>query len=437
MKRVLIISYYWPPSGGAGVQRWLKFSKYLREFGWEPVIYTPENPEYPGHDDSLQKDIPECITVLKTRIWEPYLLYKLFTGRKKHEKVQAGFINESKKPGIAERLSTWLRGNLFIPDARRFWIKPSVRYLVKWLRENPVDAVVSTGPPHSMHLIALGVKKKLNIPWLADFRDPWTQIDFYDQLMLTKCADRKHKRLEKQVLTHADKVVTVSPNWAKDLKSLYEREIEVLTNGFDPEDFINLPEFNYDAFNITHLGSLNADRNPLELWKVLGELVKEDVFFKKNLRIRLIGKTDISVMETLEKNGLTTFVEKTDYLAHDKALALAAQSAILLLPINNTPNLMGITPGKLFEYLALKRPILVTGPKEGDTAKIVAKTNSGEVADFNNSEKMKDLLLGWRRKFEEGSLQATLQGVEEYSRRNLTHSMSLMLQQISEKPEKE
>jgi glycosyltransferase involved in cell wall biosynthesis len=432
LKRVLIISYYWPPSGGAGVQRWLKFSKYLREFGWEPVIYTPENPEYPGHDDSLQKDIPEGITVLKTKILEPYLLYKLFTGRKKHEKVQAGFINESKKPGISERLSTWLRGNLFIPDARRYWIKPSVRYLVKWLKGNPVDAMVSTGPPHSMQLIALGVKKKLNIPWLADFRDPWTQIDFYEQLMLTKCADRKHKRLEKQVLKNADKVVTVSPSWAKDLKSLYEREIEVLTNGFDPEDFVNLPEFNFDAFSITHLGSLNADRNPLALWKVLGELVKDEVFFKKNLRIRLIGKTDISVMEALKKNGLSTFVEKTDYLPHDQALQMAAKSALLLLPINDTPNVMGITPGKLYEYLALKRPILVIGPEDGDTAVVINQTHSGIVCGFKNMEKMQSQLLKWAKDFQGKTLFPASSGIETFSRKELTRIMGGLLQQISQ-----
>ena len=437
MKKVLIISYYWPPSSGAGVQRWLKFSKYLREFGWEPVIYTPENPEYPGHDDSLQKDIPQGITILKTRIWEPYQLYKIFTGRKKHEKVQAGFISENKKPGKAELLATWLRGNLFIPDARKFWIRPSVRYLVKWLKENPVDAMVSTGPPHSMHLIALGIKMKLNIPWLADFRDPWTQIDFYDQLMLTPRADRKHKRFEKQVLLLADKVVTVSPSWAKDLKSLHNRNIEVITNGFDPEDFIDLPEFRYDAFSITHLGSLNADRNPHGLWKVLGELVKESEFFRENLKIRLIGKTDISVMEALEKNGLITFVEKTDYLPHDQALQQAAQSAILLLPINNTPNLMGIMPGKLYEYLALKRPILVIGPENGNTAQIIEKTSSGKVAGFSDHQKMKDLLTSWSREFELGKLPSASKGVEEYSRRDLTQIMSRLLQQISEKGQTE
>jgi len=430
LKKVLIISYYWPPSSGAGVQRWLKFSKYLREFGWEPVIYTPENPEYPGYDHSLQKDIPEGITVLKTKIWEPYLVYKIFTGRKKHEKVQAGFISESKKPGMAERMATWLRGNLFIPDARKFWIRPSVKFLSHWLRQNPVDAMVSTGPPHSMHLIALGIKKKLNIPWLADFRDPWTQIDFYDQLMLTNSADRKHKRLEKQVLKNADKVVTVSPSWAEDLKSLYEREIEVLTNGFDPEDFANLPEFNYDTFSITHLGSLNADRNPHHLWKVLGQLVAENAFFKNKLTIRLIGKTDISVVEALEKNGLSTFVEKTDYLPHDEALARASQSALLLLPINDTPNVMGITPGKLYEYLALRRPVLVIGPEDGDTASIIYQTQSGAVCGFQNAEKMKDQLLKWSNDFQSQKLLCTSEGIDYFSRKELTRKMAGLIQQM-------
>ena len=427
---MLIISYYWPPSAGAGVHRWLKFSKYLREFGWEPVIYTPENPESPAHDHSLEKDIPQGITVLKTKIWEPYLLYKLFTGRKKHEKVQTGFLSEQKKPGLAERLATWVRGNFFIPDARKFWVKPSVKYLLEWLKSNPVDAMVSTGPPHSMHLIALGVKEKTDLPWLADFRDPWTQIDFYDQLMLTRCADRKHKRLEKKVLAKADKVVTVSPNWAEDLKSLFKREIDVVTNGFDPEDFENLPGFGYDSFSITHLGSLNADRNPHELWKVLGKLVKENDFFSQNLRIRLIGKADISVTESLEKNGLITFVEKTGYLPHDQALQMAAKSALLLLPINDTPNVMGITPGKLYEYLALKRPIFVIGPENGDSAAIINQTQSGAVCGFKDIEKIRNLLLKWAEDFNNKNLHSASSGIETFSRKVLAGKMTDLLQKM-------
>jgi len=433
LKRVLIITYYWPPSGGAGVQRWLKFSKYLRNFGWEPVIYTPENPEYPGQDSSLEKDIPEKITVLKTKIWEPYLLYKFFTGRKKHEKVQAGFISEHKKPGMAECMATWLRGNFFIPDARRFWIRPSIRFLTQWLKENPVDAMVSTGPPHSMHLIALGIKKKTSIPWLADFRDPWTQIDFFDKLMLTPWADRKHKKLEKEVLSHADRVLIVSSNWAKDLESLFPREIEVLTNGFDPHDFENLPAFEYRKFIITHLGSLNADRNPHQLWKALGKLVREDEFFQKNLLIRLIGKTDISVMEALQGNGLGSFVDRIDYLPHDEALAKASRSALLLLPINDTPKAMGITPGKLYEYLALRRPVLVIGPEGGDTARIIRDTQSGDIAGFSDQEKMRKLLTDYAEGFRKGSLAAGNTGTERYSRERLTKILAGILDQMTEK----
>lgn len=433
MKRVLIITYYWPPSAGAGVHRWLKFSKYLREFGWEPVIYTPQNPESPANDFSLIKDIPDGISVLKTKIWEPYLLYKLFTGRKTKEKVQTGFLSEQKKPGLSERMATWVRGNFFIPDARRFWIRPSIKYLLTWLRENQVDAIVSTGPPHSMHLIALGIKQKTGLPWLADFRDPWTQIDFYDKLMLSSWADSKHKRLEKKVLIHADKVVTVSQNWAIDLQGLCNRKVELITNGFDPHDFLNLPEFSYDYFSITHLGSLNADRNPHELWKVLGELVKENDFFAEKLRIRLIGQADISVTESLEKNGLTSFLEKTGFMPHDKALHTAVQSAVLLLPVNNTPNLMGIIPGKLFEYLALKRPILVIGPEQGDTARIIEKTNSGQVAEFANYNKIKDLILDYGRRYMNRSLQCDSTSTHEYSRKELAEKMCRLLHEISGK----
>ncbi len=164
MKRVLILTYYWPPSGGAGVQRWLKFVKYLREFGWEPIVYTAENPEAPADDDSLEKDIPQNLTILKTPIWEPYDLYKKFTGQASNDRVNAGFLHEKEKPAWSEKLSVWIRGNFFIPDARRFWIKPSIRFLQRYLKTCPVDAIVSTGPPHTMHMIGMGLKKIPDCP---------------------------------------------------------------------------------------------------------------------------------------------------------------------------------------------------------------------------------------------------------------------------------
>lgn len=275
-KKVLILSYYWPPSGGSGVQRWLKMQKYLGDFGWQPVVYTTENGEMPAIDPSLEKDIRPDTIVIKKPIWEPYSIYKRLTGRKRDERMGAGFLTEKKKSSKIENLAVWIRGNLFIPDARKYWIKPSVRYLQKYLRENPVDAIISTGPPHSMHLIALALKNKLNIPWIADFRDPWTKIDFYDKLRLSNRADRKHRRLEKEVIQTANIVVTVSWQWSDEFVKMGAVRTEVVTNGFDPDDVKLVNSELSKEFTITHIGSMNKDRNPQTLWTVFKELSEEN-----------------------------------------------------------------------------------------------------------------------------------------------------------------
>jgi hypothetical protein len=220
MKKALIITYYWPPSGGAGVQRWLKFVKYLRDFGWEPVVFTPENPEFPETDTSLANDVPANLEVIKLPIWEPYDVYKRFMGQKKEDKISASFLSEKKQNKLLQWISVWIRGNLFIPDARRFWIRPAVKYLEKYLQTNPADVLVSTGPPHSMHVIALKVANKTGLPWIADFRDPWTNIDFYNELKLSPGADKKHRRLEKAVLEGATAITVVSRTMVEDFKGL-------------------------------------------------------------------------------------------------------------------------------------------------------------------------------------------------------------------------
>jgi glycosyltransferase involved in cell wall biosynthesis len=435
MKKVLVITYYWPPSGGAGVQRWLKFVKYLREYGWEPVIYTPENPEVPAIDHSLFKDIPEDLTVLKTKVWEPYSSYKRFVGRKKEDSIKAGFLSEKKNPSLTEKISVWIRGNFFIPDARKFWIKPSIKYLINYLSSNPVDAMVSTGPPHSMHMIALRIKKKMKIPWLADFRDPWTNIDFYNKLMLTVPADKKHRRMEQQVLKTADKLVTVSRNWAKDFEKLGASEVDVITNGFDPDDFKNLKYKPSEKFEIIHIGSMNKDRNPTVLWEALHELVKEDILFSDRLKITFIGQTDYSVFEELEKNELTAYVEKTYYKPHDELMTIAGIASVLLLPLNNTPNVNGIIPGKLFEYLALNRPIFCIGPEEGDSARIIKECNAGIIASFDDKEKMKSGILKLFKDYTSGKKpQAENEKIRnKYSRQKLTGEMVELLNEMIKK----
>lgn len=431
MKKVLIISYYWPPSAGAGVQRWLKFSKYLREYGWEPVVYTPENPESPHDDHSLLADVPPGILQLKRPIREPYRLYKLFTGRRPGEKFQPGFLDEEREPGLAEKVATWVRGNFFIPDARKLWIRPSVRHLSAWLKENPVDAMVSTGPPHSMHLIAMELKRRLGIPWLADFRDPWTRIDFYHKLRLTGWADRRHRHLESLVLRKADRVVTVSPHCASELEEIGGRDVEVITNGFDPADFRDIPAYDHETFSLTHLGYMNADRNPHALWEALADLVRVVPGFSDKLQVRLIGKTDVSVTRSLEGLGLQHFVRNHHYLPHDQALQEAGNSAILLLPLNNTPNAMGIATGKLYEYLALQRPILCIGPPNGDAAAIIRKTGSGTTAGFDEPEIIRQTLLAWFNDYRDKRLAWQGSNITNYSRVTLAGEMAGILDEVA------
>jgi glycosyltransferase involved in cell wall biosynthesis len=382
MKKVLIVTYYWPPAGGAGVQRWLKMSKYLPESGWMPVIYTPEITESPADDHTLMEDIRDDITVIKTPIWEPYQWYKRFVGKGADERINAGFLHEGKPPALAERISIWIRGNLFIPDARRFWIRPSVRYLLRYLRENPVDAIITTGPPHSMHLIGLGIKRKLHIPWIADFRDPWTQIDYYHRLKLTRMADRIHHRQEHQVLTSADQVMTIGWSSREDLMALGAKRVEVVTNGYDHEDFVTDATYNHQAFSITHVGVMNEDRNPVQLWEALREVLESVPEFRNHLKIRLIGRVDFNVTASLKLYGLDLFVERIPYLPHKEAIAEMASSAVLLLSINQIPNARGILTGKLFEYLAVKRPVLCIANMAGDSAKVLEETGAGVCAGY-------------------------------------------------------
>ncbi|MBQ3737409.1 MAG: glycosyltransferase [Bacteroidales bacterium] len=437
MKRVLIITYYWPPSGGSGVQRWLKMSKYLPENGWQPVIYTTENAEYPIVDPSLEKDIAPEAEVIRRPIVEPYMFYKRFLGIKKEETVKAGFIEEKeKKKGWKADLSLWIRGNLFIPDARCWWVRPSVRYLKEYLKEHPVDAIISTGPPHSMHLIAMKLKKELGIPWIADFRDPWTEIDYYQDLHLSRCADRKHHKLERQVLTQADKVVTVGWDCARSLGRLGNRNVRVVPNGYDWEiDANQQPAPLSQEFTLTHLGVVTPSRNTPQLWNALKELKEENADFGSKLKIRLVGQVDQSVTESLEAAGLKGSTEIIPYIPHDEILQMQQSSQVLLLLINNTPNAKGILTGKLFEYLASGRPILCIGPEDGDAARVIKEAKAGTTVGFDDKEKMKAAFKDWFEKYNRQELKATTsESIRQFSRQSQCKHYVVLLDAIISNP---
>lgn len=418
-KKVLIITYYWPPSGGGGVMRWLKMSKFLPELGWQPIIYTPENPDSSVTDESLIQEIHKDIVELKTPIWEPYHLFRKLSGTKSNKKFKAGYISEASSGNWKNKLAVFIRGNFLIPDPRKFWIRPSIKYLSDYLKKNKVDLIISTGPPHSMHLIALGLKKKFDITWIADFRDPWTDIDFYSKLRLTKWADKKHHKLELMVLKQANHVVTVSPSWKDNFEKISSRKIESINNGFDSEDFNKEMQGDNLFFTITHFGAFNQDRNPNALWKALNELVSENKELKEKLRIQLIGQTDQSILTSIKENNLDGNLITHSYLPHKEGLKLLANSTLLLLPINDAPNVKGILPGKMYEYMALRKPILAIGPIDADFAKILDETKTGVAFDFKDSSRIKEFIQKYFDRFQKNKLEIESSSFEKYSRKNL------------------
>ena len=432
MKKVLIITYYWPPSGGSQVLRWLKFVKYLREFGWEPVVYTPENPEAPETDTSNLKDIPENLEIVKKRIWEPYQAYKIFLGKKKDEKLSTAFLSEEKKgKKFTGKIALWIRSNFFIPDARRFWIKPSVHYLTDYLKNHPVEAIITTGPPHSMHLIGMHLKKKTSIPWLADFRDPWTNIDFYKELLLSRRADRRHHKLEKRAVVTADCVLTVGNTMTKEFRELGGNKVYTLTNGFDTDDLPDDEVTEDEKFSIVHVGTIPKSRNSNTLWEVLAELAIEEKGFKDQLIIRLIGRVDNSVVSSLKKCNLLSNVEMKSYMPHHEAIKLMKQSRVLLLLINNTPNAKGILTNKFFEYLSVQKPVLAIGPEDGDIAGILTETKAGNIAGYEDRKKMKKVISEYYHQYRTGESKMKFLTIDNYSRKNLTAKLAGILNEIT------
>ncbi|MDD2283794.1 MAG: glycosyltransferase family 4 protein [Paludibacter sp.] len=431
MRKVLIITYYWIPSGGSGVQRWVKFVKYLRDFGWEPVIYAPENADYPVIDASFEDDVPAGITVIRRPIWEPYALYRRFTG-KKDKAIQAGFVSDSKERDWKDKLSVWLRGNLFIPDPRKFWVRPAVKYLKQYVEQHPVDAIITNGPPHSMHLIGLKLKRIFpKIPWIADFRDPWTNIDFYKELHLTKWADAKNHRLECKVIQGADAVTVVSAGMREEFESKYTTQIYVIPNGFDDQDMkIDAPALD-DCFSISHIGTMNAARNPIVLWQALQQLCDEQKIMKSELKIQLIGKVDFAVIEAVDSYGLQDCLVKTEYLKHDQAIQKQQSSQVLLLLINQTPNAKSILTGKFFEYLASNRPVIGVGPKDGDAARILQETGAGIMIDYEDVDGMKKVLLDYYKQYQQKALTLKTTSVTQFSRKNLTKELSNLINQLT------
>ena len=470
MKRVLIIAYYWPPAGGSGVQRWVKFARYLPSEGWQPVVYAPENPSYDLLDETLASEIPAEVEVLRRRIREPYAAYRRLMGRgastdmktltsSSHGSSVGSEVTpiSSGRKSWKQRLSLWVRGNLFVPDPRVGWVRPSIRFLKKYLKEHPVDVIVTTGPPHSMHLIGQRLHRALGTPWIPDFRDPWTKMYYLKHLPMTRRTWRKLEKMEQAVLDECSTVLAVTPAVQADFAARTATPVAMITNGFDDADFADphvglrppqddktvilrpsqddktvIPSEARNLFTITHTGLFAADGNPLTLWKVLGGMAAADPAFRESLRLRLCGKVDRAVLVAVAASGLADNVVHLGYVDHASAVQEQRAATVLLLPLRNDPEYKPILPGKLFEYLAARRPILGIGQEDGAMAAVLEETSAGAMCDWDNEEGIRRFLTrAWETFREQGSVPPTTGAVEKYARRNLTHELAALLEKVS------
>ncbi len=416
-KRVLIITYYWPPSGGAGVQRWLKFTKYLPDWSWEPVVLTvkEENASYGQRDESLANELSPTLKVIRTQSFEPYSLYLRISGKK--EIPYGGFSNES-NPSVFQKVSRWIRGNFFIPDPRRGWNRYALKAAQKLMLEEKFDAIITTGPPHSTHLIGYCLKRQTGIKWIADFRDPWTDIYYYKDLSHSALAKWYDRKLEKKVLLGSDKIVTVG-NVLKEMflsksQKLSSDKVEVITNGYDTADFEGFDKSVPKHFTITYTGTVSPYYRLEGLVIALKELPVE---IRKNVYIRFVGNISQNMIALFEQAELSSQLEYVGYVSHSQSVEYLFKSALLLLLIPDVKENKGILTGKFFEYLATGRPILAIGPTDGDVATILKETGAGEIVDYNNVQILSATIRKFYEDYKAEKVNISGKEIEKYSKK--------------------
>ncbi|WP_410879282.1 glycosyl transferase family 1 [Myroides sp. DW712] len=424
-KKVLIVCYYWPPAGGPGVQRWLKFVKYLPDFNIEPIVYVPEGANYPLIDTQLEQEVDPSITILKHKIKEPYGLAKKLAGQRA-QTMSSGMIPQVRNQSKWDKILLWIRGNMFIPDARIGWVKPSVAYLTDYLKQHPdIETVITTGPPHSVHLIGLALKKKLQLKWFADFRDPWTTIGYHKDLKLSDQAKEKHLALEHEVLNTADHLIVTSKTTRKEFETKTDKPIAIITNGYDVAHLGKIPLD--EKFTLAHIGSFLSNRNPRVLWKAISELRRENPAFKAAFELKLIGKISEDILNTLAEFKLVECTDNRGYVENQEALRQMRASQVLLLVEIDSDDTRAIIPGKLFEYMAAERPILAIGPEESDFFEIIQQTNVGKNALYSEKDKITEILLQYFELYQKKQLQVHAMGLQYFGRKRLTERLVSVL----------
>ena len=391
MKHVLIFAYYWPPASGPGVQRWLKFCKYLPEFGYQPIVITVANGSYPAMDSSLIKEIPEDVEVIKTKTLEPFTLYNFLRG-KKGKQLGVGMDNSTsanKKKRFVSKAGIIIRSNFFIPDARMMWKNYAVKAAKKVISKYDIKAVITTGPPQSVHLTGLKLKELYGVPWVADFRDPWTSAYYNKNLKRWKWAWEKDKNLENKVLKSADAVTVVSPGMHEEFSNR-NPSVCVVYNGFDEEDFSRKPSNTpTQNFILQFVGGFKNLQIHIPLWEALNELLQENEDMRNYFKLAFTGNVSGEVKQSLKEAGLEPYVQYNGFVTHSEAIKHLQEANLLFFITSNLPTSYKLVTGKLFEYLASKTPIFAVGVPQGNADEILIKCNRKPMHAFGDKEAFK------------------------------------------------
>lgn len=427
-KKVLIITYYWPPASGPGVFRFLKISRYLREFGWEPVILTVKNGSYPAIDPALQKNIPEGIKVYKTLTVEPFALFNLLTG-KKGKALPVAMIPDKRHDGLLKRLLFYIRANFFIPDARKGWIFFARRKALRIIRDEQIEAIITTGPPHSTHLIGLTLKTHCRLPWIADLRDPWVNIYYNSMFPRSAKTQKKDQLLEDKVISTADMVTVVSHGMKKEFGNR-AKKIDIIFNGFDDIDIVEKKMEVTEKFILAYVGNFKPQQNIPMLWQAIAELKETTPRFEKLFTLTLTGNVDVSVQKTIKRYGLEALVRCLPFVSHHEAVKYMVDANALLFVISNIVNNEYIITGKLFEYLASRTPVLSIGPPGGDASAILQEAGRDAMCGYDEKEKFKQRLMQHFNWWLENDQQCKIEkesNILQYSRKKLTEKLSMHL----------
>ena len=415
------------------MQRFLKFSKYLGEFGWKPLVVTPANGSYPYYDETLLNDIPENLEVFKTKTFEPFRIYNALQF-KKGTSVPVAMIGMKDSKSIFQKASKFIRANWFIPDARRGWNKYALQEGRKVISEHKIDAIITTSPPHSTHLIGLKLKKEFQIPWMTDFRGPWTSIYFNKFLPRTSKTIAKDEELENRVLQNSDYVLVISEGLKKEFEDR-NKNIRVIYNGYDERDVYDGDQTSTEKFSMLYLGNFKPNQNVSALWEVLSELISENGAFSSTFQLTFTGQADSFILAEIKRRGLEKVLSVNEFVPHLEATRQMAHASLLLFVIPKAENNSLIMTGKIFEYLSSRTPMLSIGPVDGDAAKLIKECSRDEMIDYDDRDGIKRQIMhyynDWKNndrvafKHDKGNL-------HKFSRRSLTQELSETLGKMIE-----